>query len=63
MRGVKLHVSNKVNEGCKLSGDVRKIMKNKRICMEIKRKLYKKILDPIVLYRSELKNLRNAENQ
>ena len=61
--GVEMDVSNRVSEGCKMLGGMKKIMKSRGLGMNVKRELYERVIVPTVMYGSELWGMRVAERQ
>ena len=51
--GVEADVRHRVNEGCKVMGAVKGVMKNRGLGMNVKRVLYEKVVVPTVTYSSE----------
>ena len=61
--GVEADVCNRVNEGCKMLGAMKSVMKCRELGMNVKRELYERIIMPVVLYGAETWGLREAERQ
>ena len=61
--GVEADVSHRVNEGCKVLGALKGVMKNRTLDMNIKKVLYEKVVVPTVMYGSELWGLKVSERQ
>ena len=51
--GVEADVHRRVNEGCKVLGALKGVMKNRGLGMNVKKVLYEKVLVPTVMYGSE----------
>ena len=51
--GVEADVRHRVNEGCKVLGALKEVMKNRGLGMNVKRVLYEKVAVPTVMYGSE----------
>ena len=51
--GVEADVCHRVNEGCKVLGALKGLMKNKGLGMNVKKVLYEKVVVPTVMYGSE----------
>lgn len=52
--GVKIDVSNRLNEGCNFLSGVKKIMRNRKMDMKINKVIYENVLAPTVMYESGL---------
>ena len=50
--GVEADVRHRVNEGCKVLGALKGVMKNKGLGMNVKKVLYEKVVVPTVMYGS-----------
>ena len=50
--GVEADVCHRVNEGCKVLGALKGVMQNRRLGMNVKKVLYKKVVVPTVMYES-----------
>ena len=61
--GVEADVRHRVNEGCKVLGAVKGVMKNRGLGMNVKKVLYEKVIVPTVMYGSELWGLKLSERQ
>ena len=51
--GVEADVRHRVNEGCKVLGALKRVMKNRGLGMNVKKVLYEKVVVPTVMYGSE----------
>ena len=51
--GVEADVRHRVNEGCKVLGALKGVMKNRGLGMNVKKVLYEKVVVPTVMYGSE----------
>ena len=51
--GVEADVRHRVNEGCKVLGALKGVMKNRGLGMNVKKVLYEKVIVPTVMYGSE----------
>ena len=51
--GVEADVHHRVNEGCKLLGALKGVLKNRGLGMNVKKVLYEKVVVPTVMYGSE----------
>ena len=51
--GVETDVHHRVNEGWKVLGALKRVMKNRRLGMNVKKVLYEKVVVPTVMYGSE----------
>ena len=51
--GVEADVRHRVNEGCKVLGALKGVMKNRGLGMNVKKVLYEKVVMPTVMYGSE----------
>ena len=51
--GVEADVCHRVNEGCKVLGALKGVMKNRGLGMNVKKVLYEKVVVPTVMYGSE----------
>ena len=61
--GVEADVRHRVNEGCKVLGAVKKVMKNRGLGTDVKRVLYEKVIVPTVMYGSESWGMKETERQ
>ena len=61
--GVEEDVRHRVNEGCKVLGAMKGVMKNRGLGMNVKRVLYEKVIVPTVTYGSELWGMKVNERQ
>ena len=61
--GVEADVRHRVNEGCKVLGAMKGVMKNRGLGMNVKRVLYEKVIMPTVMYGSELWGMKVSERQ
>ena len=61
--GVKADVRHRVNEGCKMLGALKGVMKNRGLGMNVKRVLYEKVVVLTVMYGSESWGMKVAERQ
>ena len=61
--GVEADVRHRVNEGCKVLGAMKGVMKNRGLGMNIKKVLYEKVIVPTVMYGSELWGMKVSERQ
>ena len=61
--GVEADVRHRVNEGCKVLGAMKGVIKNRGMGMNVKRALYEKVIVPTVTYGSELWGMRVSERQ
>ena len=61
--GVEADVRHRVNEGCKVLGAVKGVMKNRGLGMGVKRVLYEKVIVPTVTYGSELWGMKVSERR
>ena len=61
--GVEADVRHRVNEGCKVLGAVKGVMKNRGLGINVKRVLYEKVVVPTVMYGSELWGMKVSERQ
>lgn len=61
--GVEADVRQRVNEGCKVLGAVKGVVKNRGLGMNVKRVLYEKVIVPTVMYGSELWGMKVMERQ
>ena len=52
--GVEADVRHRVNEGCKVLGALKGVMKNRGLGMNVKKVLYEKVVVPTVMYGSHL---------
>ena len=53
----------KVNEGCKVLGALKGVMKNRGLVMNVKKVLYEKVVVPTVMYDSESWGMQVTERQ
>ena len=53
----------RVNEGCKVLGALKGVMKNRRLGMNVKKILYEKVVVPTVMYGSESWGMKVIERQ
>ena len=51
--GVEADVRHRVNEGCKVLGALKGVMKNRGLGMNVKKVLYEKVVVPTAMYGSE----------
>ena len=56
-------VHHRVNEGCKVFGALKGIMKNRGLGMNVKKVLYEKVIVPNVMYGSESWGMKVTERQ
>ena len=61
--GVGADVCHRVNEGCKVLGVLKGVMKNRGLGMNVKKVLYEKVVVPTVLYGSESWGMKVTEKQ
>ena len=61
--GVEADVHHRVNEGCKVLGALKGVMKNRRLGMNVKKVLYEKVVVPTVMYGSESWGMKVTERQ
>ena len=61
--GVEADVCHSVNEGCKVLGALKGVMKNRRLGMNVTKVLYEKVVVPIVMYGSESWSMKVTERQ
>ena len=61
--GVEADVRHRVNEGCKVLGALRGVMKNRGLGMNVKKVLYEKVVVPTVMYGSESWGKKVTERQ
>ena len=61
--GVEADVCHRVNEGCKVLGTMKGIMKNRGLSINVKRVLYEKVIVPIATYGSECWGMKVSERQ
>ena len=61
--GVEAVVRHKVNEGCKVLGALKGVMKNRGLGMNVKKVLYEKVVVPTVMYGSESWGMKATERQ
>ena len=61
--GVEADVSHRVNEGCKVLGALKEVMKNRGLGMNVKKVLYEKVVVPTVMYGSESWGMKVTERQ
>ena len=53
----------RVNEGCKVLGAIKGVMKNRGLGMDVKKVLYEKVIVPTVMYGSELWGMKVSERR
>ena len=61
--GVEADVRHRVNEGCKVLGALKGVMKNRGLGMNVKKVLYEKVAVPTVMYGSESWGMKVTERQ
>ena len=61
--GVEADVRHRVNEGCKVLGALKGVMKNRGLGMNVKKVLYEKVVVPTVMYGSESWGMKVTERQ
>ena len=61
--GVEAYVHHRVNEGCKVLGALKGVMKNRGLGMNVKKVLYEKVVVPTVMYGSESWGMKVTERQ
>ena len=61
--GVEAEVCHRVNEGCKVLGALKGVMKNRGLGMNVKKVLYEKVVVPTVMYGSESLGMKVTERQ
>ena len=61
--GMEADVCNRINEGCKMFGSMKCLMKNRGLGMNVKKILYERVVVPTVTYGSELWGLKVRERQ
>lgn len=61
--GVEADVCHRVNEGCKMLGAMKGVIKGRGVGMSVKKVLYEKLIVPTVLYGAESWGTRAAERQ
>ena len=61
--GVEADVRHRVNEGCKVFGALKGVMKNRGLGMNVKKVLYEKVVMPTVLHGSESWGMKVTERQ
>ena len=61
--GVEADVRHRVNEGCKVLGALKGVMKNRGLGMNVKKFLYEKVVVPTVMYGSESWGMKVTERQ
>ena len=61
--GVKADVHHRVNEGCKVLGALKGVMKNRGLGMNVKKVLYEKVVVLTVMYGSESWGMKVTERQ
>ena len=59
----KADVHHRVNEGCKVLGALKGVMKNKGLGMNVKKVFYEKVVVPTVMYGSEAWGMKVTEIQ
>ena len=61
--GVEADVRHRVNEGCKVLGALKGVMKNRGLGMDVKKVLYEKVVVPTVMYGSESWGMKVTETE
>ena len=61
--GVEADVRHRVNEGCKVLGAMKGVMRNRGLRLNVKKVLYEKVIVPTVTYGSELWGMKVSERQ
>ena len=61
--GVEADVRHRMNEGCKVLGALKGVMKNRGLGMNVKKILYEKVVVPTVMYGSESWGMKVTERQ
>ena len=61
--GIEADVRHRVNEGCKVLGALKGVMKNRGLGMNVKKVLYEKVVLPTVMYGSESWGMKVTERQ
>ena len=61
--GVEADVHYRINEGCKVMGALKGVMKNRGLEMNVKKVLYEKVVVPTVMYGSELWGMKVNERK
>ena len=61
--GVEADACHRVNEGCKMLGALKQVMKNRGLGMNVKKVLYEKVVVPPVMYGSESWGMKVIERQ
>ena len=61
--GVEADVRHRVNEGCKVLGALKGVMKNRGLGMNVKKVLYEKVVVPTVMYGSESWGVKVTETE
>ena len=61
--GVEADVRHSVNEGCKVLGALKGVMKNRGLGMNVKKVLYEKVAVPTVMYGSESWGMKVTETE
>ena len=61
--GVEADVRHRVNEGCKVLGALKGVMRNRGLGMNVKKVLYEKVAVPTVMYGSESWGMKVTERQ
>ena len=61
--GVEADLRHRVNEGCKVLGALKGVMKNRGLGMNVKKVLYEKVVVPTVMYDSESWGMKVTERQ
>ena len=61
--GVEADVRHRVNEGCKVLGALKRVMKNRGLGMNVKKVLYEKVVVPAVMYGSESGGMKVNQRQ
>ena len=61
--GVEADVRHRVNEGCKVLGALKRVMKNRGLGMNVKKVLYEKVAVPTVMYGSESWGMKVTETE
>ena len=60
---VEADVCHKVNEGCTVLGALKRVMKNRKLGMNVKKVLHEKVVMPTVMYSSESWGMKVTERQ
>ena len=61
--GVEADVRHRVNDGCKVLGALKGVMKNRGLGMNVKKVFYEKVIVPTVIYGSESWSMKVTERQ